>query len=163
MPYFLTPYKKDGVEMPILIKEDDIETLSVLGSNCLPIVRGVNASEMYNLQHIPYANACLLNKTLKMLVKSSISEQDYKDDLITKEEQLVFIEQDFLEKELLNIARIIKPNGGITYGKLSGSKKKDRVIALVYGLAYVEEIEKEEIQEKRKVREKSFWLEFASL
>jgi len=52
---------------------------------------------------------------------------------------------------------------GITYGKLSGSKKKDRVIALVYGLAYVEEIEKEEIQEKRKVQEKSFWLEFASM
>ena len=64
MPYFLTPYKKDEIEMPILIKEDDIETQSLLGSNCIPIVRGVNASEMYNLQHIPYANACLLNKTL---------------------------------------------------------------------------------------------------
>jgi len=111
MPYFLTPYKKDEIEMPILIKEDDIETQSLLGSNCIPIVRGVNASEMYNLQHIPYANACLLNKTLKLLVKSNISEEDYKADLITKEEQLVFIEQDFLEKELLNIARIIKPNG----------------------------------------------------
>lgn len=52
---------------------------------------------------------------------------------------------------------------GITYGKLSGSKKKDRVIALVYGLAYVEEIEKEEIQEKRKIQEKNLWLKFASL
>ena len=163
MPYFLTPYTKDGMEMPILIKEDDLETLNILGSNCVPIVRGVNASEMYNLQHIPYANACLLNKTLKMLVKSNVSEQDYKDDLITKEEHLVFIEQDFLERELLNIARIIKPNGGITYGKLSGNKKKDRVIALVYGLAYVEEIEREEIQEKRKVEDKNFWMEFASM
>ena len=163
MPYFLTPYIKDSVEMPILIKEDDLETQALLGSNCVPIVRGVNAIEIYNLQHIPYANTCLLNKTLKMLIKSSISEQDYKDDLITKEEQLVFIEQDFLEKELLNIARIIKPNGGITYGQLSGSKKKDRVIALVYGLAYVEEIEKEEIQEKRKIQEKNFWIEFASM
>ena len=132
MPYFLTPYEKDNIEMPILIKEDDIETQSLLGSNCIPIVRGFNASEMYNLQHIPYLNTCLLNKTLKMLVKSSESEKDYKDDLITKEEQMIHIEQDFLEKELLNIARIIKPNGGITYGQLSGSKKKDRVIALVY-------------------------------
>lgn len=124
MPYFLTPYKKDGIEMPILIKEDDIETQSLLGSNCLPIVRGVNASEMYNLQHIPYANACLLNKTLKMLVKSSISEEDYKADLITKEEQLVFVEQDFLEKELLNIARIIKPNGRNNLWKIIRKQEK---------------------------------------
>jgi len=124
MPYFLTPYKKDEIEMPILIKEDDIETQSLLGSNCIPIVRGVNASEMYNLQHIPYANACLLNKTLKLLVKSNISEEDYKADLITKEEQLVFIEQDFLEKELLNIARIIKPNGRNNLWKIIRKQEK---------------------------------------
>jgi len=124
MPYFLTPYKKDEIEMPILIKEDDIETQSLLGSNCIPIVRGVNASEMYNLQHIPYANACLLNKTLKLLVKSNISEEDYKADLITKEEQLVFIEQDFLEKELLNIARMIKPNGRNNLWKIIRKQEK---------------------------------------
>ncbi len=124
MPYFLTPYKKDEMEMPILIKEDDIETQSLLGSNCIPIVRGVNASEMYNLQHIPYANACLLNKTLKLLVKSNISEEDYKADLITKEEQLVFVEQDFLEKELLNIARIIKPNGRNNLWKIIRKQEK---------------------------------------
>lgn len=160
MPYFLTPYIKNGEEMPILIKEDDLETHSLLGSNCLPIVRGIKASEQYNLQHIPYVDTCLRNGTLKMLVPKIQTEQDFKDGLITQEEQIIFYETDMLEKELLNIARIIKPNGSFTFGKLNGRAKKDRFIALMYGLAYVEEVELEEVQAIRQKSKTNSWMDF---
>lgn len=161
MPFFLTPYILDGVEKPILTKEDDIETQKLLGSNCIPVIRGINADEKYNLQYMPYIDTCLRNKTLKLCVEKSKTEQDYKDGLITQEEQMIFYETDMLERELLNIARVVKPNGTFTFGRLSGRNKKDRAITLMYGLAYVKEIEVEEVQNMRQLENANSWMGFA--
>ena len=65
----------------------------------------------------------------------------YKNNEITLEEDLCFIQTDLLIQELSNIKQNANDNNNIVYDRIIKSHKRDRATSLAYGLLVVNEME----------------------
>lgn len=143
-PWTTKNAKGETVEYPPLICDDDEET-AILLPEALPIIRGITATNEFNITYYPYMKACFEDKSLRLLVDSSERDEDYKSEpqRYSAEEYMVHIEHDTLVQELSNIKQSFTENGRLVYDRIVKKKKRDRATSLMYGLSVVSEMEKQ--------------------
>lgn len=133
--------KGEIVEYPPLICEDDQEGYRLKGAR--PLIRAIMATNSFNIEYYPYMKSCFEDKSLRLLVSSSIVDEKYKSAEITPEQYAVHIEHDMLIQELSNIKQDFTDFGKLTYNRIVKTKKRDRATSLMYGLSYVYELEQQ--------------------
>jgi hypothetical protein len=141
-PWSCRNAKGDMEEFPPLILDDDEETARLLPS-ALPIIRGISATAEFNAIFYPYMKSCFEDKSLRLLVDSSETDEIYKDGKYSPEEQSKHVEHDYLIQELSNIKQAFTNNGRLIYDRIVQKNKRDRATSLMYGLSVVFEFEKQ--------------------
>lgn len=134
--------KGELIEYPPLIQDDDEETALLL-PNALPIIRGIQATADFNGTYYPYMKSCFEDRSLRLLVDSNETDEDYKNGKYAAQEQLVHVEHDNLLQELSNIKQAFSGSGQVVYERIVKSAKRDRATSLMYGLSVVFEMEKQ--------------------
>lgn len=141
-PWSYKDEKGEIVEFPPLICDDDEETIKEL-PDALPVIRGIKATVEFNSVFYPYMKSCFEDKTLRLLVDSSETDEAYKNGDYSPEEQVMHVEHDNLVQELSNIKRTFGLNGQIVYTRIVKTAKRDRATSLMYGLSVILEYEKQ--------------------
>lgn len=134
--------KGELIEYPPLIQDDDEETALLL-PNALPIIRGIQATADFNSTYYPYMKSCFEDRSLRLLVDSNETDEDYKNGKYAAQEQLIHVEHDNLLQELSNIKQAFSGSGQVVYERIVKSAKRDRATSLMYGLSVVFEMEKQ--------------------
>jgi len=130
---------KQIIEYPPLVLEDDEKGRSIKGA--IPLIRGIAATNTLNNTMYTYMKACFENKSIRLLLPSEEVDILYKNNDITEEQYLSFIQTDLLIQELSNIKQDTNDNNNITYDKIIKTHKRDRATSLAYGLLIVNEME----------------------
>lgn len=133
--------KGEIIEYPPLILDDDEEGLRL--KDAMPIIRGIMGTNAFNNEFYPYMKSCFEDGSLRLLISSSETDEQYKLGEIDAEHQAVHIEHDFLVQELSNIKQDFTDKSNLTYARIIQRKKRDRATSLMYGLSFVYELEKE--------------------
>lgn len=141
-PWSYKDEKGEIIEFPPLICDDDEETIKEL-PDALPVIRGIKATVEFNSIFYPYMKSCFEDKTLRLLVDSSETDEAYKNGDYSPEEQVMHVEHDNLVQELSNIKRTFGLNGQIVYTRIVKTAKRDRATSLMYGLSVILEYEKQ--------------------
>lgn len=134
--------KGELIEYPPLIQDDDEETALLL-PNALPVIRGIQATADFNSTYYPYMKSCFEDRSLRLLVDSNETDEDYKNGKYAAQEQLIHVEHDNLLQELSNIKQAFSGSGQVVYERIVKSAKRDRATSLMYGLSVVFEMEKQ--------------------
>jgi hypothetical protein len=101
------------------------------------------ATNSFNIEFYPYMKSCFEDKSLRLLISSSVNDERYKSGEISAEQHVINIEHDFLIQELSNIKQEFTDKGALTYTRIVKNKKRDRATSLMYGLSYIYELEQE--------------------
>lgn len=137
---YKTP-KGEVIEFPPLIEENDVDGLRLVGAK--PIIRAIMATNSFNVEYYPYMKSCFEDKSLRLLISSSLADERYKSGEITPEQYAVHLEHDYLVQELSNIKQDFTERNALTYVRIIKTKKRDRATSLMYGLSYVYELEQD--------------------
>ncbi len=141
-PWSYRDGKGNLVEFPALIQDNDEDSIRLL-PDALPIIRGVMANEQFNGTYYPYMKSCFEDRSLRLLVDSSETDEEYKNGKYKPEEQVMHVEHDNLLQELSNIKQSFTNNGRLIYDRIVKNAKRDRATSLMYGLSVVYEYEKQ--------------------
>lgn len=132
----------ETIEFPPIVSDSDKEAMSMPGA--VPLIRGVEAYNGFHNLFYPYMKSCFEDGTLRLTTDSSDSDELYKEDKISVEEQVVHVEHDILMQELSNIKQDNSDkSNAIVYTRIVKKKKRDRATSLMYGLSYIYELELE--------------------
>lgn len=141
-PWSYRNAKGEVEEFPPLILDDDEDTAKLL-PNALPIIRGITATAEFNAIFYPYMKTCFEDRSLRLLVDSSETDESYKNGDYSVLEQSKHVEHDFLIQELSNIRQTYTNTGRLIYDRIVSKNKRDRATSLMYGLSVVFEFEKQ--------------------
>jgi len=150
--------KGEVIEYPPLVPDNDQERMKL--KNAIPLIRVVTATNDLNNIIYTYMKQCFENKTIKLLVPSTIKDAAYKNNMfkqykvdkkdnednlevIGQDEFMCHVETDLLVSELSNIRQKLSGYNNVIYEQISSGVKRDRVTSLGYGLLVVREMEEE--------------------
>lgn len=133
--------KGEIVEYPPIVPDDDEERLKL--KNAIPLIKRINATHILNNSMYTYMKKCFEDRTIKLLVPAAEVDMAYKNNEISFEEYLNYINTDLLIQELSNIKQTESGHGNTIYEKINKSTKRDRVTSLGYGLEYIRQLEEE--------------------
>lgn len=120
---------------------------TVVADNCIPIIKGIKATNQYNNRIATATRMYFENMSLQIPVTSTLVrydlEQSEKDKELVLEKLSVFIEADALQYELGNIIPRITTSGNVIYETSSPRLHKDRYSSLAMGLEYIYTLEQD--------------------
>lgn len=146
--------KGEMVELPPLAPDDDEERMNL--KNAIPIIRRVNATQIYNNIMHTYLKQCFEEKTIKLLISSAEVDMAYKNGEMTADEYLNYVNTDLLIQELSNIRQTISGHNNVIYDRIVKTAKRDRVTSLGYGMEFIRELEEEN---KLNIRDENYNVE----
>jgi hypothetical protein len=136
------PKSGTTLEFPPLVLDNDEEAINNI-NGAIPLIRGINATNVFNNSMYTYMKACFENSSMRLPLQSSEMDEFIKSKEISAEEYAIYMDTDFLIQELSNIRQDSSEAGNVVYSRIVNTMKRDRATALGYGLSYVSELEQE--------------------
>jgi len=155
---YTDPKTGETVEYPPLILDDDEDSKSL--KDAVPMIRGITATNNSNNTMYTYMKSCFENGSLKILKPAIEVDSLYKNEEMSFDEYVCYLQADELTKELSNIKQVETGFNNIKYERIDKGTKRDRATSLAYGLSVIMEEEEYNIKNLNKAPQDDYALYF---